>query len=127
MVAAAALLAGCGVRFTDPPAGTEFFESLRISGEMKAGSPLTALVSYTQTYPVEVQVTCELRQNKQTLLQIGQNVVPALPDGNPDATPLVGSFSYDFTPPAPGAYKVECLTLQEEDNFITKTITISPN
>ncbi|MBI5289238.1 MAG: hypothetical protein HY873_09740 [Chloroflexi bacterium] len=121
----ALLFTACGIRFTDPPPGTEFFESLQVSGERTAGSPLTALVSYTQTYPVEVELTCELRQNKQTLFEIGKNVVPPVPDGNPDATPVVGSFSYDFTPPAPGAYRVECLTLREEDNFISKKITIS--
>jgi hypothetical protein len=119
------LLAGCGVRFRDPRPGTEFFEALQVTGEMKAGSPLTALVTYTQNYPVEVEISCELRQNKKTVQEIGKNLVPPLPGGNPDATPVAGTFSYDFTPPAPGEYKVECLTLKDEDNFIDKKIRIN--
>ena len=126
LIAAAALLAGCGVRFTDPESRTEFFASLAVSGERKAGAPLTALVTYTQNYPAEVEITCELRQNKTTLLEIGKALVQPLADGNPDATPVVGSFSYDFTAPAPGTYKVECLTLKDEDNFIDEKFTISP-
>lgn len=113
------------MRFTDPEPGTEFFESLEISGEMKAGSTLTALVTITQNYPIEVELTCELRQNKTTLQEIGKDLVPPLPDGNPDATPVSGSFSYDFTPPGPGEYKVECLTLKDEDNFIAKKFRVS--
>ena len=52
-------------------------------------------------------------------------LVPPLPNGNPDATPFVGSLSYDFVPPAAGAYKIECLTPKDVDNFIDEKITVS--
>lgn len=119
------VLAGCGVRFSDPEPGTEFFASLVVTGSRVASEPMTAVVSYTQNYPIEVELVCELRQNKTTLFEIGKAVVPPLPNGNPDATPFVGSLSYDFVPPAAGTYKIECLTPKDVDNFIDEKITVS--
>jgi hypothetical protein len=121
----ALILAGCGVRFSDPEKGTEFFERLVVTGSGVAGEPMTAVVSYTQNYPIEVELVCELRQNKTTLFEMGKAVVPALPDGNPDATPFVGDLSYDFVPPAAGSYKVECLTPKDADNFIDEEIAVT--
>jgi hypothetical protein len=118
------LLAGCGVRFRDPDPGTEFFSDIDVSGEMRAGAPLTVLVSYEQTYGVEVELACELRRNRQTLSEIGRTIVPAHPDGKPEATPVIGSLAYDFTVEQPGAYKVECLTPKDEDNYIAEDLTI---
>jgi|CXWL01.1.fsa_nt_gi hypothetical protein len=118
------VLAGCGVRFSDPESGTEFFESLVVSGGRVAGEPMTAVVSYTQNYPIEVELVCELRQNKTTLFEIGKAVVPALPNGNPDATPFIGNLSYDFVAPTAGTYKVECLTPKDVDNFIDEEIAV---
>src|SRR5439155_9692774 len=38
-------LAGCGVAFSDPPQGNEFFKSLSISGDKRVGQQLTAAVA----------------------------------------------------------------------------------
>jgi hypothetical protein len=119
------MLAGCGVRYSDPEKGTEFYESMTVSGERRAGETLTVVATYTQTYPLEVESVCELRQDKQTLKEIGRTLVPLLPGGNPDATPTVGELRYEFTVDAPGVYKVECLTPKDEDNFIDEEITVS--
>ena len=119
------VFAGCGVRYSDPEKGTEFYQSIAITGELRTGQPLTVVVAYTQTYPVEVESVCELRQNKQTVKEIGRTLVPLLPDGQPEATPTTGELRYEFTVDAPGAYKVECLTPKDEDNFIDEEITVS--
>jgi hypothetical protein len=125
LVAAASFVAGCGVRYSDPEPGTEFYESITISGDLTAGMAITVTVDITQTYPVEVESVCELRQNKVTLREIGRDVVPALVGGNPDATPPLSILTHDFTVDEPGTYVIECLTPKDEDNFIAKEIKVS--
>jgi hypothetical protein len=113
------------VRYRDPEPGTEFYESLTIEGDLLVASPLTLVVEHTQTYPVEVESVCELRQNKQTLKEIGRTLVPALEGGSPESTPTTGEQRYEFTVETAGTYKVECLTPKDEDNFIAEEITVS--
>jgi hypothetical protein len=125
LVASALLLAACGVRFRDPEPGTEFFTEIDIAGDLRVQAPLTLTVAYEQYYPAEVEVVCELRQNNQTLRELGRQLVPPLPDGNPDATPVAGHSSFDFTVEQPGTYDVECLTPKDEDNYISDEITIA--
>lgn len=117
--------AACGVRFRDASAGNEFFKSLTIVGDRRAGVPLVASVSYAQTYPLEVQVTCELRQGKQLVREIGTATIPRLPGGTPKSTPAAGQQSYDFVVDAPGRYKLECFTPADQDNYINKEFSIS--
>jgi hypothetical protein len=116
----------CGVRFSDPEAGTEFFTSIDISGEMRAGKPLTVLVAYEQFYPVDVTFHCELRREKEIIKRIGEKVVVPLENGGPDKTPFPGVFAFDFTVDEPGTFIVECLTDRDEDNFIGDEIKIDP-
>jgi hypothetical protein len=120
------LLAACGVRFSSGEAGTEFFTSIDISGEMRAGAPLTVLVGYEQNHPVEVTFHCELRRKKEILKILGEELVAPLEDGGPDKTPYPGVISFDFTVDEPGTFIVECLTAKDEDNFIGDEITIAP-
>ena len=119
------LLAGCGVRFRDPEPGTEFFTDLDITGDFRVQAPLTLTVAYEQYYPAEVEVVCELRQGNETLRELGRQLVPPLPDGDPDATPVAGHSSFDFTVDQPGTYDVECLTPKDEDNYISDEITVA--
>jgi hypothetical protein len=126
LLLSSALLAACGVRFSEADPGTEFFKSIDISGQMRAGDPLTVVVGYDQYYPVEVAFQCELRRNKQLVTVIGEATVPPLEGGGPDATPFPGVFSFDFSAAEPGTYVVECLTPIDEDNFIGDEITIAP-
>ena len=125
MLIAALSLIACGVRYSDPEPGTEFYESIDITGDMTAGETLTVTIGITQTNPVEVVSVCELRQDKKTLFEIGRATIPALPEGNPDATPVISEQSHDFTVDEPGTFVVECLTPKDEDNFIAKEITVS--
>ena len=125
LVLCCALFAACGVRFSSGDEGTEFFKSLTVTGPLKAGATLTGSVFYAQRNPIDVQVSCELRQGKQLVKPIGLQNVPALPGGGPEATPTSGRYTFDFTVDAPGTYKAECFTPADEDNFILRTFTVS--
>lgn len=120
------LIAGCGVSFSSPPDGTEFFKSLTISGELTAGSPLTAAVEYEQNNPVLTEIQCEIRQDKTLVKAIGSEKAALHPLGGPTATAFPGNFSLDFSLDQPGTYKAECFTPADQDNFILKTFTIRP-
>lgn len=126
LVIAGGLLAACGVRFSDASPGTEFFKSLTISGDMRAGAPLTAAVGIAQHYEIDVAIACQLRKGQTVLKEIGAEKVPLIPDGGPEATPVAVNYSFDFTVDAPGTYNVKCLTPSDENNFIIKQITIRP-
>ena len=119
-----ALLAGCGIAFGDAPEGNDFFVSLRVTGNKTAGSPLTAAVAYETFYPSPVDIVCELRQGKTTLLQIGGAQAPAVTGRTPDDGGVPGNFSIDFTVDTPGRYKVECYTSKEEANFIIEEFSV---
>ena len=57
---AAALLIACGVTLGSTTPTSEFFRSLTITGDFSAGSQLTLEVQYAQSYPVAVDVVCDL-------------------------------------------------------------------
>jgi hypothetical protein len=121
-----AIFAACGVKFSDPPDGTEFFKALTVTGNPQPGAPLTATVDYAQHNPVFTDVRCEIRQGKTLVGDIGTQRAPQHPAGGPEATPFPGTFSFDFVVVQPGTYKAECFTPGDEDNFIIKTFTIAP-
>lgn len=120
------LFTACGVKFSDPPAHNEFFQSLVVTGDTRVGTPLTAAVSYQTTYTLPVQLVCELRQGTTTIRVIGRDEIPADPAGSPQATPVPGNFSYDFVVDDPGSYKIQCYTERDKDNFITRAFTVRP-
>lgn len=125
LFAASLIVAGCGIRFSDAPQGNDFFDSLDVTGDKRAGQTLTAAVALSQFYPVEVAVECELLDDSATLKPIGREVVPPLPDGSPDETPFAWNYSFDFTVDETGEYYVDCFTPLDEDNFIREVINIS--
>ena len=125
LVAATIVLAGCGVRYRDPDPGTEFFSDIDIAGDHRVEAPLTVTVGFEQFYPVEVELVCELRQDEETLRELGRQLVPALPEGEPEATPVAGHATFDFTVEPAGTYVVECLTPKDEDNYIAEEIDIA--
>ncbi len=118
------MLTACGVAFSDAPQGNEFWSALTVTGDHHVGQPLTAAVSYKQSYTIAVPIKCELRQSKNLVKPIGEATIPADPGGSPKATPFPGNFSFDFSVDAPGEYRVDCFTAADEDNFISKTFTI---
>jgi hypothetical protein len=122
----AVVSSGCGVAFGSAPDGNEFFKSAKVSGDTRAGLTLTGTVTYESNYPIDVQITCEIRQGKQLVQSLATENVAALPDGSPKATPVPGTFSYDFAIATPGAYKFECYTVKDEDNYIIREFTVRP-
>lgn len=120
-----AVLVGCGVRFRDPQPGNEFFKSATVSGEMRVGATLTGSVTIAQRYNVEVPITCELRQGKALVKPIGAEKIAALPNGTPKSTPVAAHYTYEFTVEQAGAYKFECFTTSDQDNFIIREFSVS--
>jgi hypothetical protein len=125
LCALAASLAACGVSFRPAPEGTEFFKSLDVSGDRRAGATLTASLGYAQNNPRDVQLACELRQGKDLVQPIGMQNVPAIFGGGPERTPVPGTYTFGFTVEQAGDYKVECYTPADEDNYIIKTLTVT--
>ncbi len=121
-----ALFGGCGVKYTAGSLGNEFFTSLTVTGDKRVGNKLTGFVSFRQGYATDVGVRCELRQGKELVLQVGQDVVKAHPGGGAKATPFPGSYSYDFTVDTAGHYKFECFTPADEDNYIIREFDVGP-
>ena len=124
LLSGAMLASACGVDFGGEKEGNEFFKSAKVSGDFRAGMPLTGVVAYESGYPVDVQIKCEIRQAKTLVQALDAHVVPALANGGSKATPVPGSFSYDFTVAVPGAYKFECFTAVDEDNYIIRDFTV---
>lgn len=124
LAAASLFVAGCGIRFSAAPQGNDFFDSLDVTGNKRAGETLTAAVALSQFYPVEVGVECELLQSSETVKEIGRQVVPPLPNGSPESTPFAWNYSFDFIVDNPGEYKVDCFTTLDEDNFIREIIDV---
>src|SRR4029079_9774946 len=60
----AVLASACGVAFGSAPEGNEFFKSAKVTGDLRAVMTLTGTGTYESNYPVEVQVTCEIRRGK---------------------------------------------------------------
>lgn len=112
--------------FSSSKQGTEFFKSLAVTGDPRAGSPLTAAVTYEQNNPVAVVLKCEIRRGKDLVSDLGSETVPPLAFGKPKATPFPGNFSFDFYVVEAGTYKAECFTPADEDNYIIKTFTVGP-
>ena len=120
------LFAGaCGVQFSDPPKTHQVFQSLTISGQMRAGAPLTAALKYQQNLPVAIKVQCEIRQGSTLVKPIGIQTVAEQPGGSPKQTPVPGNFSFDFTLDRPGAYKAECYAPDDQDVYIIKEFSIA--
>jgi hypothetical protein len=120
------LWAGCGIHFGSADEHTEPLAHLRVTGTRRASEELQVELAYSQTLPVSVEVECRLKQGSEVLQRIGAATVPANPEGNPEATPVAGSLSFPFRVEQPGEYAVVCVTLADESNYLSQTISISP-
>lgn len=123
---ALALLTGCGIEFRQSKVTDDFFTALDVTGDMRAGVPISLNVQYQQNYPQTVYITCELRQKKALVKVIGKAQTVPYKDGSPKVDPAPGNFVFDFSVDAPGTYRVECLTPDDEDNYIDDKIVIGP-
>lgn len=121
-----AMLTGCGIEFSSAKVTDDFFTDLDVTGDLQAGVLISLNVQYQQKYPSTIFMQCELRQGKELVKAIGTAQAPAHPAGSPDADPFPGNFIFDFVVDEPGRYRVECLTPDDEDNYIIDRITIGP-
>jgi hypothetical protein len=126
LLAASAFAAACGVEFSSSPNEAQLFQSLHVTGSMRAGEPLTAVLTYHQAVPVEVNVQCEVRQGSRLVKAIGTQTVAASPGGSPKQTPVAGQASFGFTVDKAGAYKAECFTPADQDVYIIREFSIGP-
>jgi len=120
------LWAGCGIDFGSTDEHTEPMAHLRVTGTRRAGEELQVELAYSQTLPVAVEVECRLKQGSEVLQKIGAATIPANPGGNPEATPVAGSLSFPLRIDRPGEYAVVCVTLADETNYLSQTISIGP-
>jgi len=120
------LWAGCGIDFGSADEHTEPMTHLRVTGTRKAGEELRVELSYSQTLPVEVEVECRLKQGSEVMQSIGAAGIPANPGGSPEATPVAGTLSFPLRVDRPGEYAVVCVTLADESNELSQTISIGP-
>ena len=151
-----ALLTACGITLSSGEDETELFKELTVDGEFRVGGTLSLTLSYAQQYPVAVDVACELLLvgfkgtptpkptpgtpppapipnleptpvNK--VLDILAQALPQNEQGGPfgEATPVLGTIERSFAAPAlAGRYTVRCITPRDENNAISKRITIAP-
>jgi hypothetical protein len=122
----ALVFSACGIAFGSAPEGNEFFKSIAVTGELRTGAPLTVAFGYSQNNPIAVTIKCEVRQKKELVKEVGVTDAPGLAFGGASATPFPGNYTFDFTLDAPGAYKLQCYTPADEDNFIEKEFTVLP-
>jgi hypothetical protein len=86
--AAAALLVGCGVTLSSGATTSEFFKRLKVTGDFTAGAELTLEVDYAQSYPVSLDVVCDLLgPGRPTPTPIPQPTPEGGSAGVPTATP----------------------------------------
>jgi len=121
--AIAVLALGCGIgsdtKYQEP------LSKMRITGTRAVGQDLRLELDYRQTYDVDVDVECELRQGSTVVDEIGSGVVTANPGGRPDATPTVGTLAFPFRVEKAGSYLVVCFTTKDEENKLKTPLTVS--
>ncbi|HUS83130.1 MAG TPA: hypothetical protein VM013_07770 [Dehalococcoidia bacterium] len=119
----AALALGCGIGSDEEH--HEPLSKMRITGTRVVGQELRLEMDYRQTYGVDVDVECELRQGGEVVDEIGSDIVPANPGGRPDATPAVGTLAFSFRVEKAGSYVVVCFTPADAENKLTMSLSVS--
>ena len=119
----AALALGCGIG--SDRAYQEPLSKMRITGTRTVGQELRLELDYRQTYDVDVDVECDLKQSGEVVEQIGNGTVPANAGGRPDATPAVGSLAFSFRVENAGSYVVVCFTPADAENELTTSLNVS--
>ncbi len=114
---------GCGIG--SDPKYQEPLAAMHVIGTPAAGQALSVELDYRQTYSVDVDVECDLKQNGEVVQTIGTGVVPALPGARPDGTPMPGKLVFSFTVAKAGDYQVACLTPADVENKLKSSLSIA--
>ena len=131
-------LPACGVSFGGKFEGTETFKSLSLSGDRVVGKELKLTVEVAQPYPVPVQIACYY-ENSDTLTddekmvafqeratKIGETVLPANPDSNPQDKAERQQLSFSFIPTTAGDYFAACIVPGAPENGYGMAFTVKP-
>jgi hypothetical protein len=121
--AIAFLALGCGIG-TDE-AYQEPLSKIRVTGTRAVGQEMRLELDYRQTYDVDVDVECDLKQGSKIIQQISYETVPANPNGRPDATPATGTLAFDFSVDKAGSYTVVCFTTKDTENKLKASLDVS--
>ena len=104
----------------------EPLSKMRITGTRVAGQEMQLELDLRQTYDVDVDVECDLKQGGEVIQQIGNDTVPANPDGRPGEEPAFGSsLVFPFRVEKAGSYVVVCFTPADAENDLTASLSIS--
>jgi len=122
-VATALLALACGIG--EDPKHQEPLSSMRVTGDRVVGREMTVELTYRQTYPVDVDVECDLLQNGEIIQKIGTGTIAGVPGARPDGTPTAGTITFPLTVDRAGDYRVQCLTPSDEENKLKTTITVA--
>ena len=121
--ALAALAFGCGIG--SDKSYQEPLSKIRITGTRTVGQELRLELDYRQTYDVDVEVECDLKQGSEVVEQIGLSGVPSNPSGRADATPAVGTLAFQFRVEKAGSYLVVCFTPADSENELKTSLEVA--
>jgi hypothetical protein len=122
-LAAALLLAGCGISLGGGTS-SELFSKLSLEGEPVVGSEMTLEVTHEQRYPLPVDISCFLVQPGRSRRLLGRDTLPADPDTSAEPTPVAGASTFRFRVQAPGRYLALCNTPLDPENSISEEFRV---
>jgi hypothetical protein len=121
-LAAAAMACGIG----NGDAHHEPMSAMTITGSRVVGEEMQLELELRQTYNVDVDVECDLRQKGEVVQRIGYDTVPANPEGRPGEDPgFSSSLGFPFRVDKAGSYVVVCFTPADEENELTASLNVS--
>jgi hypothetical protein len=144
MAALTITAAACGVKLEADQTTTEIFRSVSVTDsegnpELPAGETIVLHVEYTQYYPSQLDIECDLLSADESTKVSDIHVAvapPNAPENIPtsiqenfrdEVTPIAGRFDQSFFAPAePGQYVVRCFTQEDDNNEVERTILIGP-
>jgi hypothetical protein len=97
-----------------------------ITGPRVVGQEMQLELELRQTYNVDVDVECDLKQGGELIQQIGYDTVPANPEGRPGEDPGFGSsLGFPFRVQKAGSYAVVCFTPADAENKLSSPLTVT--
>ena len=121
--ATASVLIACGVTLGSGSEGSEFFDNLNVTGDFHPGGRLTLDVTYSQTYPIGLNVICDLLQPGKPTPTSPPS--PTLQPG-PTPSPTPAQIPRPATTPVTRIAVILDTTVEPNENAPTVTIADKP-
>jgi hypothetical protein len=140
----ALVASGCGVELNAEQNTTEIFKDVTVSGiqgqtSVIAGQELRIYVEYSQPYPRQLDVDCDLMDasGDSKVADLSVQVLPPnaleniptaiVKNFKDEVTPTTGTLELAaFAPHTPGSFRINCFTQEDDNNQIERPITIEP-